>query len=102
MLLVTVTRLEPIFQRLKDEDLYQDSGHAARVSESTRDELWKWFDRLQDLCDDLKNLGRLLTNAEWRNLKGALKRIGKVSFEKLDSRLPEICLELAQLNITLP
>ncbi|KAF5341459.1 hypothetical protein D9757_015518 [Collybiopsis confluens] len=102
MLLATVTRLEPIFERLKDEDLLQDSGRSVRVSETVRDDLWRWYDRLQDLSDDLKNLGRLFTNAEWRNLRGALKRIGKVSFEKVDSRLQEICLELAQLNITLP
>lgn len=77
-------------------------GLAARVSPEVRDNIWGWFLQLQDINEDLDTIGHKLTNAEWRGLKGALKKIGRVSFEEVKSRLPDICNELAELNITLP
>ena len=66
------------------------------------DNIWKWWDRLQTLGDELDKIGPDIKVTQWRHFKGDLKRIGKVSFKDLDSRLPEICNELAKLNITLP
>lgn len=67
-----------------------------------RDNIWRWFSKLQDLNAELETIGHKLTNAEWRGLKGVLKKIGKVSFTEMKGRLPEICTELEQLKITLP
>ena len=102
LLLTTVVRLEPVFRILDKEDLNEDLGLAVRVPPEIRDGIWEWFLRLQDLNADLDTIGHKLTNAQWRGLKGALKKIGKVSFDNLKNRLPEICSDLAQLNITLP
>ena len=102
MISATITRLEPLFRLLNEEDAREDSGHAARVPEDVRTELWIWYYRLEDLDADLKNLGHRFHNSEWRKLKGALKQIGKVSFTGLAHRLPDICMELADLKITLP
>src|SRR5579875_1313694 len=102
LLLATLVRLEPVFKILDKEDLNEDLGLAARVSPEVRDNIWGWFLQLQDINENLDTIGHKLTNAEWRGLKGALKKIGRVSFEEVKSRLPDICNELAELNITLP
>ena len=92
----TRQRLIPLFKKLNEKE------HAARVPEEVMDNIWKWWDRLQTLGDELDKIGPDIKVTQWRHFKGALKRIGKVSFKDLDSRLPEICNELAKLNITLP
>ena len=102
LLLSTVIQLEPVFKILDRKDSNEDLGLAVKVSPEIRDSIWEWFLRLQDLNTDLDTIGHKLTNAQWRGLKGALKKIGKVSFDNLKNRLPEICSDLAQLNITLP
>jgi hypothetical protein len=102
LLEATKVRLEPLFIRLNEEDDKEESGLAVRVPLEIRNKLWIWHRRLEDLYEDLDTLGHRLTNAEWRKLKGALKRIGKVSFKDLNNRLAEICTELLELEITLP
>ena len=39
-------------------------------------------------------------NKEWRILKKQLKAIGRISFENLNQRLPEICKEIDALNLS--
>ncbi|EED77975.1 predicted protein [Postia placenta Mad-698-R] len=57
-------------------------------------------DGFDELYHGLEKKVRRLTNRHWRVIKRDLKRIGHVSFEDLSSRLPDICNELASLNIT--
>ena len=92
----TRQRLIPLFKKINEKE------HAEKVPGDVQENLWKWWERLQELGENLETLGHNIKASEWRHLKGALKRIGKVSFKDLDSRLPEICKELAELNITLP
>ena len=101
VLLATKICLEPNFKELKKEDEREHYGIAVRVSLEDRDSLWKWYSRLEDLYES-DSLARNLTNKEWRDLCGACKRIGKVSFHKLAHRFPIICKNLVDLQITLP
>ena len=89
-------RLDPIFKKLIDEDKAEES---ARVPEAVRDRLWEWWNRFEDLYEGLDTKGHDLTNKQWRILKGALKKIGRTSFEQLDSRFAEICEALAEITI---
>ena len=98
----TKTRLDPFFFALRHEDSREDLGLSFSVPAEVRTELWGWWDRFQVLYDELRTLGHDLTNAQWRQLGGAIKRIGRVSFEDLDNRIPEISQKLADLKITLP
>lgn len=102
LLEATKARVDPLFKKLQEDDDDEHLGIAGRVPLDDRNILWKWFNRLDSLYSTLDTRGHELTNHEWRDLKGALKRIGKVSFKDLDSRLTEICKELVKLNITLP
>ena len=102
LLEATKTHLEPLFKKLNEMDCEEEIGHAVKVPKEKRDKLWKWYNCFEDLYENLEELGHKLTQKEWRELKGALKRIGRVSFLELDNRLSEICKELVNLNITFP
>ena len=94
--------LDPLFEKLNKEEKAEAIGDAVRVSERIRNELWTWWDQFQDIYMDLDTIGHRYTNKQWRELKGVLKRIGKIPFDNLDSRLAEICNELVELKPTFP
>ena len=102
LLETTTIHLQPLFTKLNEVDAEEDQGYAAKVFLEHRECLWGWYNHLEDLYENLDKEGHKLTNAEWRKLKGALKRIGKVSFEDLQNRFSDICAELVELEITLP
>jgi hypothetical protein len=94
-----IDRLNPLFDKLQNDE---NLGDAARVPKETRESLWEWYNKLYDLYYNFEERSHKLENKEWRQLKGVLKKVGKVSFEKLDSRLVEVCAELQALNLTSP
>lgn len=102
MLEATLDRFLPLFRKLQDDDEKEFTGEDYRVPRSTRNELWGLFLGLQGLYLGLDEIGHDLTNAEWRKLKGALKRLGKFELKSINTQLPEICERLKALNITLP
>ena len=93
-------RLEPLFKKLNLEDSREDQGLPTRVPANVREKLWVMYNDLHAVYDAYDTKGRTWYNKKWRRLIGALKRIGKVSFERLDERLPEICDKLVELNLT--
>ena len=102
MLQPVKVRLDPLFTKLNQVEEEEHLGHAVRVPREVRDVLWSWWNDFEDLYEALEDKGHKLTNKQWRNLKGALKKIGGVSLEGLSHRLEDICKELAGLNITFP
>ena len=91
MLEATKVRLDPLFDKLNEDDKREDQGLTARVPSDVKDNLWSWWSQVQDWYADLDTQGHDLTNAQWRELKGAFKRIGKVKFTNLDERFLDIC-----------
>ncbi|EED83348.1 predicted protein [Postia placenta Mad-698-R] len=85
-------RLEPVFARMEKEEGSLEPEVVAKVR--------RMGDGFDELYHGLEKKARRLTNRHWRVIKRNLKRIGHVSFEDLSSRLPDICNELASLNIT--
>ncbi|EED84080.1 predicted protein [Postia placenta Mad-698-R] len=92
MFAATADRLEPVFARMEKEEGSLEPEVVAKVR--------RMGDGFDELYHGLEKKARRLTNRHWRVIKRDLKRIGHVSFEDLSSRLPEICNELASLNIT--
>ncbi|KAE9387242.1 hypothetical protein BT96DRAFT_1005295 [Gymnopus androsaceus JB14] len=101
-LLATIIRLKPIVTKLNAEAEKQKLGLPITVSPKVGIKLWDCFQRLEKLEKKLDTIGHTMTNAQWRGLSGALKKIGRVSFVNLAHRFPEICKELDDLDITLP
>ncbi|EED85979.1 predicted protein [Postia placenta Mad-698-R] len=92
MFAATADRLEPVFAQMEKEEGNLELEVVAKVR--------RMSDGFDELYHGLEKKARWLTNRHWRVIKRDLKRIGHVSFEDLSSRLPEICNELASLNIT--
>ncbi|EED82554.1 predicted protein [Postia placenta Mad-698-R] len=92
MFAATADRLEPVFARMEKEEGSLEPEVVVKVR--------RMGDGFDELYHGLEKKARRLTNRHWRVIKRDLKRIGHVSFEDLSSRLPEICNELASLNIT--
>ncbi|EED77152.1 predicted protein [Postia placenta Mad-698-R] len=92
MFAATADRLELVFARMEKEEGSLEPEVVAKVR--------RMGDGFDELYHGLEKKARRLTNRHWRVIKRDLKRIGHVSFEDLSSRLPEICNELASLNIT--
>ena len=101
MISATRLRLEPVFKRLNEYDEKEDLGIATDIPEESRRGLWEWWDRLQELDNNLDVEGRKFKAKEWRNLKGALKRIYKQPVDD-SMTLYSICQMLTELNLTLP
>ncbi|EED80560.1 predicted protein [Postia placenta Mad-698-R] len=92
MFAATANRLEPVFAWMEKEEGNLESDVMAKVR--------RMDDGFDELYYGLEKKAHRLTNRHWRVIKRDLKRIGHVSFEDLSSHLPEICNELASLNIT--
>ncbi|OSX55755.1 hypothetical protein POSPLADRAFT_1063590 [Postia placenta MAD-698-R-SB12] len=92
MFAATADRLEPVFAQMEKEEGSLEPEVVAKVR--------RMGDGFDELYHGLEKKVRRLTNRHWRVIKCDLKRIGHVSFEDLSSRLPDICNELASLNIT--
>lgn len=93
-------RLDPLFNKLQEEDKREDDGLQARVDRDTRNKLWEMFDTLQELYENFEEDGTHWNAKKWRRLLGALKRFKRVSFESLNDRLPEICKQIVELELT--
>ena len=99
----TLTRITPFFEKIGGDHLGPHATLQDKAIEDARlDPLWKWLRRLEDIVEDIDEVGHKFTAAEWRKLKGACKRVGKVSLQDLSTRLPEISNTLLSLDITLP
>lgn len=94
----THKRLRPLIERLQVEDELEDEDKHVRVEIDTRRMLWEFWDWLQ-LAREQDEFKHELTNAQWRKMKGNLKRIGKVDLSDLENRLETICNDLVALNI---
>jgi hypothetical protein len=81
---------------------YKMSGDAKWAGNDHYTPLWTWFYRLEDIVIEMDIIAHGFTAKEWRLLKGACKRIRKVDFSHLSTRIPEICDTLLSLDITLP
>ncbi|KAF9798064.1 hypothetical protein IEO21_10790 [Rhodonia placenta] len=92
ILLRTSDRLEPVFAQMEKEEGNLEPEVVAKVR--------RMGDGFDELYHGLEKKAHRLTNRHWRVIKRDLKRIGHVFFEDLSSRLPEICNQLASLNIT--
>ncbi|KAF7797200.1 hypothetical protein EIP86_008392, partial [Pleurotus ostreatoroseus] len=98
----TITRLKPFFAKL-NERMEGPGTSVKKMAEDKRLEpIWNWYNQLAEIKDIITGEGHEFRVSAWRQLKGACKRIGKVSFENLDSRLDEICNELIVMDIQVP
>ncbi|GJE99135.1 hypothetical protein PsYK624_153820 [Phanerochaete sordida] len=95
-----LTRLEPILNKLNYEDQREDEGLPVQVPSEQRQKLWKMLEDLRDRYEEFDTQGAKWSNAKWRRLTGALKRIGKVYFDNLEKNFTQICTQLAELNLT--
>lgn len=95
-------RLEPFFLLLQKEDAKLTLELAVRVPKEVQDKLWPWWGDFQVIHEHLDVVGHRFTDNQWRHIWGATKRIAEVKFHQLHHRLPEICRQLAELNISFP
>ncbi|KAF7794676.1 hypothetical protein EIP86_005814 [Pleurotus ostreatoroseus] len=80
----TITRLKPFFAKL-NERMEGPGTTVEKMAEDKRLEpIWKWYNRLAEIRDTITEEGHDFGVSAWRQLKGACKRIGKVSFENFD------------------
>ena len=104
VLAVTLERLDPIFLAFEDDDEREEQGIAPRVPKATRDALWKWQQRLEEIFTNLEKdeVGHHIGNKNWRVLGGICKKIGTVSVKDSEKRLVEISNDLLSKKITIP
>ena len=69
------------------------------ITKEQRELTMKWGQEFDDLYHGLEARARKLTNKEWRIIHRSLKRIGKVSFHQLSTRLSEICDQLLAMDL---
>jgi len=98
----TLVRLQPIAKKLNEEAEREKMGLPITVSPEVGIRLWDIYQRLEKLEEKLDTIGHTLTNAQWRKMGVSLRSIGRVSFENLAKRFPEVCKELDNLDIQLP
>jgi hypothetical protein len=77
-------------------------GIAVKVPTEIRDKVWELKNQFNVYFEELDTRGHKMTNKEWRMLKKAVKMIGEVSFQDLDSNLLSICNALLELEIKFP
>ncbi|KAH9885625.1 hypothetical protein C8Q73DRAFT_749182 [Cubamyces lactineus] len=87
----TVERLTPFVKKALSDD---------RISEAMKARINTWGKEFNDLWVNFNAWADKLTNKEWRILKKQLKAIGRISFENLNQRLPEISKEIDALNLS--
>lgn len=90
------TRLAPLFKRLKVEDENKHYGLPERVDFDRRNRLWGFFKQIEEGLEN-KSIQHELTNAQWRRIRGAMKRVGKVKLDDLEENLEEICRQLDEI-----
>ena len=57
-------------------------------------------DGFDELYHGLEEKVARITNKQWRLIKRDLKKVGAISFASLGSCFPDICKELAALELT--
>jgi hypothetical protein len=92
-------QFDPIFEQLVEYDQKDKAGIMVDIPKSLREGLWKWWDRLEDIGNEIETIPRAFKEQDWRNFGGALKLLKKV-----DTKLPlvDLCTKLSEMNITLP
>ncbi|KAF7793303.1 hypothetical protein EIP86_004415 [Pleurotus ostreatoroseus] len=81
----TITHLKPFFAKL-NERMEGPGTSVEKMAEDKRLEpIWNWYNWLAEIRDIITEEGHEFGVSAWRQLKGACKRIGKVSFENLDT-----------------
>ena len=102
MMNATRLRLDPIAEKLNEDDLREESGLEVKVPIEVRNRVWDLVNKFNGYYEDLETLGHSLTNKQWRVLKKAVKKIGGVAFTDLEDNLLNICNELLELDIMFP
>ena len=94
-------KLEPVFKQLNEYNEKEDLSIVTNIPEESRKGLWEWWDRLQELDNNLDEEGRKFKAKQWRNLKGTLKCIHK---QPVDDSLTlySICQMFTELSLMLP
>ena len=98
MLNATRDRLDVLFKELLKEDADEEAGLPVKVPLEARNYLWTWFDPFQDLYENFEDRGHKLTNKQFRNLRGTLKKIGRVDFTNFKERIRDICKALVDIE----
>jgi hypothetical protein len=91
-------QFDPIFEQLVEYEK-DKLGIVVDIPQELREGLWIWWDRLEDIGNEIDTISRGFKEQDWRNFGGALKRLKKV-----DTKLPlvDLCNVLSEMNITLP
>ena len=98
----TITRLNPVMAKLNERMAGPGTSVEKTAEDNRLEPVWKMYNRLQEIRDIMTEEGHNFGASDWRKLKGACKRIGKVSFENLDERIDEICNTLIAMDLTIP
>jgi len=64
--------------------------------------VWEWFRKLEDKISEIEKEDHMITAKEWRLLKGTCKYLRSVDLSEPETRVPEICQTLLELNIYIP
>lgn len=99
MMNATRTRLDPIAEKLNEDELRQYDELEVKVPQDIRDKVWMILEEFNRYYEDLETLGHRMTNKNWRKLRVAVKTIGAVSFTNLDDNLLTVCNNLLARDI---
>ena len=102
MLTAVKVRLDPFFDVLRTDD---DDNGTPYFTPEVRTKLWNWWTPFQELYTEWERVGHKLTNKEFREIRGALKRIEKVyhaPFGTDTAAYVEFGEKLAELNLSFP
>ncbi|EKM50672.1 uncharacterized protein PHACADRAFT_32679 [Phanerochaete carnosa HHB-10118-sp] len=94
--------LEAVHTRFAAVFMCLNTDAADQVPCGDADKCWKMWNEFQDLYEGFAWRAKYWNSKQWRNLRGALKRMYKVKLIGLESRLPEICKELAEKQFSFP
>ena len=98
----TVARLNPVMAKLNERMAGPGTSVEKTAEDNRLEPVWKMYNRLQEIRDIMTEEGHNFGASDWRKLKGACKRIGKVSFDNLDERIDEICNTLVAMDLIVP
>ncbi|THU76768.1 hypothetical protein K435DRAFT_572218, partial [Dendrothele bispora CBS 962.96] len=96
MMDATRLRIDPIAEKLNEDDKRQHEGEEVRIPKDIRNKVWDLIEEFNTYYEELDHKGHSLTNKQWRVLlKKAVKAIGTVSFTDLDSNPLNVCNKIS-------
>ncbi|KAJ7577292.1 hypothetical protein C8J56DRAFT_369996 [Mycena floridula] len=104
MLVATKARLDMLYNRLQREERLASKGKPVQTNPEIRAYFKVFFETFYELYNNLEEKGHKLTNHQWRDFKGAMKRIGKISFDNIDGPkgIWDICSVIITQDIDWP